>query len=99
MALTKNIIIERKYYSPYSVEDFVVQKKELPNAYIKIKCLEGDKKEVKLTVCIYDAKDMHTIETKSYKFTPTLGEESKNFLNQGYEYLKTLPEFADAVDC
>jgi len=32
-------------------------------------------------------------------FTPSVSDGSTNFIQQGYEYLKTLPEFADAVDC
>lgn len=37
------------------------------------------------------------IENKSHLFTPNL--EGENFIKQGYEYLKTLPEFAGCVDC
>lgn len=99
MALQKNLITEKKYYSPLSIEDFVVVKKKFPNAYIKIKSLEGDKHNVKLIVCIYDEKDGNVLETKSYSFAPELDEGSKNFLEQGYEYLKTLPEYSKVKDC
>lgn len=33
----------------------------------------------------------------SHEFKPTV--EGDNFIAQAYEHLKTLPEFADAVDC
>ena len=36
--------------------------------------------------------------TKSFEFTPSVAEGSENTIKQAYEYLKTLPEFADAVD-
>ena len=99
MALTKNIVTEKTYYSPMSIEDFVVQKKVHPNAYIKIDSLDGNKNMVKLLVFVYDEKDGKVIEKKSFNFSPALGNESANFIQQGYEYLKTLPEFSGAVDC
>ena len=35
--------------------------------------------------------------TKVFNFIPVL--DGQNFIAQSYEYLKALPEFADAVDC
>jgi hypothetical protein len=38
------------------------------------------------------------IGVKSYAFTPSVETDSENFIKQGYEYLKTLPEFLNAID-
>jgi hypothetical protein len=35
---------------------------------------------------------------KSFTFSPSVDADSENFIKQGYEYLKTLPEFSDAID-
>ena len=46
-----------------------------------------------------DSSKEQVIEYKQYTFIPSVADGSANFIQQGYEYLKTLPEFADAVDC
>lgn len=33
-----------------------------------------------------------------FDFTPNLSEGSANYIEQAYNYAKTLPEFADAID-
>lgn len=35
---------------------------------------------------------------KNYNFVPSVDDDSPNFIKQGYEYIKTLPEFANAID-
>ena len=39
------------------------------------------------------------LEQKIYNFIPSVEDTSSNFIKQGYEYLKTLDEYADLVDC
>jgi hypothetical protein len=36
--------------------------------------------------------------SQSFEFTPSVEVAAENFIKQAYEHLKTLPEFADAVD-
>lgn len=73
---------------------------EYPVCYAMIKSVSGDKNKISLKVVFYaDGSKEQTIEYKQYTFTPSVADGSANFIQQGYEYLKTLPEFADAVDC
>lgn len=77
-------------------KDFVV-----PNAYHKIDSIGGDKNQIFITLGIYtDAtNNKKWLTTKTYSFVPDVSDVTDNFIKQGYEYLKTLDEFADAVDC
>lgn len=73
---------------------------EYPASYVMIKSVSGDKCEISLQVVFYaDNSKKQVIEYKQYTFTPSVADGSANFIQQGYEYLKTLPEFADALDC
>lgn len=74
------------------------QSLRFPNAYIKLTGLVGDKNQITIHVQTNSKKDDGEIlDNKTYSFIPNL--EGKNFISQGYDYLKTLPEFADAADC
>jgi len=59
--------------------------------------LNGDKEKVSIQVFTYKEANELLIESKSFSFTPNL--DGENFIKQGYEHLKTLPEFAGAIDC
>lgn len=73
---------------------------EYPASYVMIKSVNGDKSKISIKVVFYaDSSKEQAIEYKQYAFTPSVADDSANFIQQGYEYLKTLPEFADAVDC
>ena len=63
-------------------------------AYIKVEAVEATKQSAKATVTY---KDGDKFITKNFSFAPSL--EESNFIKQAYEHLKTLPEFAGAVDC
>jgi hypothetical protein len=64
--------------------------------YINIECVVGDKESIKAIVKFScDSNVFH----KQYQIPVSVGSESKNFIAQAYEHLKTLPEFADAIDC
>ena len=71
----------------------------IENAYCKIDYLGGDKDLVEIRVGIYtnSLKDK-IIKSNFYTFNPEL-ESADNFIKQGYEYLKSLEEFAGAIDC
>jgi hypothetical protein len=71
----------------------------LKNAYIKIDTISGNKNTLEINVIIYSEKNDEKlpVQATKYAFAPSLND--KNFIAQAYEYLKTLPEFANTVDC
>lgn len=80
--------------------DNVINKEfHIESAYIRIDSFTGNKNIIEITVGIYkDELNQAFIQSKMYSFTPTI-ESTVNFIKQGYEYLKTLPEYATAIDC
>lgn len=98
MALKLNFTKEKIYY--YAEDDFIKKTKEYKNAYFKIDKINGTKENIKLIVGIYEnAEKENLIENKLYEFTPSVKEKAENFIQQGYEYLKSLEEFTGAEDC
>ena len=87
MALTKNIVLKDNFND----------EKQFNNAYIKVDLLSGNKKLMRISTGIYREKDGQQLKVQQFAFTPDLN--SKNFLAQDYDHLKTLPEFSGAVDC
>lgn len=70
---------------PFSVQD---------SMYIKVQRVAGDKTLVNVDVLLTG----DSINGKRfYSFAPDLN--GPNFIKQAYDYLKTLPEFAGAIDC
>jgi len=90
MALRKNVYITPNGYD---------NEASLTNAYIKVESVNGSKQKLIATVSFLNDKTSPAIkaETKAYVFIPSM--DNKNFIAQAYTYLKTLPEFDDAVDC
>lgn len=71
----------------------------VPNAYIKIEDLKGNKENIEIYVSVYkDSTKQICVATKKYSFMPVL-ESDDNFIKQGYIFLKSLYEYADAIDC
>jgi hypothetical protein len=75
---------------------------DVPECYWKITKLDGNKQLLNVYVGVFKNKDkadanFPPINEFLYQFTPDLSS-SDNFLTQGYNYLKTLDEFKDAVD-
>lgn len=68
----------------------------IEDAYIKIESVTADKEYAQANVSMNSAESSLTT---SYAFPLSVADDSENFIRQGYEYLKTLPEFAGAVDC
>jgi hypothetical protein len=88
MALSKNI-----EFTAHGGFDITVN-----NAYIRVDQISGGKNEVICTVNFYKSTDEKTsFKGDIYKFKPNLSGE--NFIAQSYLHLKTLPEFAGALDC
>jgi hypothetical protein len=74
------------------------------DAYVRIDGLRGNKDKIMLTVSVYKDKQAQTdgknpADQKLYNFIPDITDTSLNFVKQGYLYLKTLPEYSDALDC
>lgn len=88
MALNKTII-KNFYGKEVSFED----------AYHKITFLAGNKEKMNITLGIYNKEQNNLIEEKYYIFAPSVDDGSTDFIEQAYIYVKTLPEYADAVDC
>lgn len=87
MALIKKIELENNFGELSTFE----------KSYIKIESLNGDKTNINLDVSFYNnIKDKRHLKTTRISFSPTM---DKNFIEQGYEHLKTLEEFKDAKDC
>jgi hypothetical protein len=95
MALSKKIIIKGEAKASYDGITFDVPvEKELGECYIKVVNIAGNKEALVFDVIFY--KDKEALINKVFNFVPNL---DSNFIKQAYEYLKTLPEYADAIDC
>lgn len=71
-------------------QNFVVE-----NAYIKIANIHGDKNGMLLKYSVLVGAD--EVDSGYSSFVPSLS--GSNFIAQGYEHMKTLPEFSNAQDC
>jgi hypothetical protein len=67
----------------------------IPETYIKVESTLGNKNEQQIVVSF--TKNNSLLNSKQYLFTPNM--DGDNFIKQAYLHLKTLPEFADSVDC
>lgn len=67
------------------------------NCYIKIGSVLSMKEYSTITYLIYKEKDGDLLQQNVINFA--LDFEGPNPIKQAYLYLKTLPEFADAIDC
>jgi hypothetical protein len=86
MAIKKNVFFQKTGF-----EGKLIAK----DAYWKIENIAGNKNQMNIE--IYANVDGKQIERFVCVFTPSL--DGNNFIKQAYEHLKTLPEFADAIDC
>ena len=69
----------------------------LENVYIKVTRIEGSKLELTVEVSLLPKKGGEPYKVQRVTFVPDLN--GSNFIAQAYQFLKTLPEFSDAVDC
>jgi hypothetical protein len=86
MALAKNITVTA-FGKTLSFE----------NAYHKVDGIIGSKDSINFKVNVFSSNGGDLINSKSFSFAPSL--EGSNFIAQCYEQMKTLPEFAGAIDC
>ena len=108
MALQKNVIIPIEYKTTEDVTNFknidntisdtIIKLLVVNNAYIKIINNVGDKNSQNINVGIFNIKNGILLQVKNYIFAPNISENSSNFIKQGYEYLKTLDEYKNAID-
>ena len=67
------------------------------NAYLKVTTVQGSKDKIVASYEIRNSVDGIAFIWNALDFIPNMNGE--NFIKQAYEYLKTLPEFANATDC
>jgi hypothetical protein len=97
MALRKTITVEGKstVLTPYGSHNKGLEMVVIPDAYCRVEEVSGSKNLVTCVVSINaDAGSMMKVK---HQFEPSM--DGGNFIQQAYNYLKTLPEFAGAVDC
>jgi hypothetical protein len=70
---------------------------EVPNAYVKISGVFGNKSEMTAEVHICKAQGEEPVQRRTYAYPYQI--DGANHIKQGYEFLKTLSEFAGATDC
>jgi hypothetical protein len=66
-------------------------------SYIRINRFEGNKGTINFIVTYHKDSQSQPFNFKEFECSNNLN--SGNIIEQGYMHLKTLPEFADAVDC
>lgn len=69
------------------------------DCYIRLKNVFTDKVSGTLQYDILRDNSDFVIETRQAYFEPDMSIRYANIWTQGYEHLKTLPEFAGAIDC
>lgn len=67
------------------------------NAYINVNNIKIDKTYATAVFYIFKKKNGQLLNQKVYSFEYDL--EGPNPIKQAYLHLKTLPEFANAIDC
>jgi len=67
------------------------------NAYIRVIHVMGTKRACSSVVHFCKSAEGLMLQSKDYTFQVDL--DGGNYIKQTYEYLKSLPEFADAIDC
>jgi hypothetical protein len=69
----------------------------VPNCYIRVNSVEINKAEAAAAITFYRDNKINALQEQSHPFAYDL--EGPNPIKQAYLHLKSLPEFADAVDC
>jgi hypothetical protein len=78
---------------------------DVADAYVRIDTQSGSKDSITISVnayvskTIFQAGNPYIKPTQIFTFIPSVADGSTNFIEQGYEYLKTIDEFSDATDC
>lgn len=78
--------------------DWTIKEKTYKNCYVKIVSLDGNKKYINGVALVIDQEFNEPVYDYRFMFTPSTYYNSVRWDKQAYEYLKTLPEFKNAVD-
>jgi hypothetical protein len=70
---------------------------DVPNAYIKVATVFGNKSEMTAELHISKAQGEELVQRRTYAYPYQI--DGANPIKQCYEFLKTLSEFADATNC
>lgn len=70
---------------------------EIQDAYIKIASIIGNKSEMTADVHVCKSQGGELLQRRTYGYAYNI--DGANPIKQGYDFLKTLPEFSDAKDC
>lgn len=70
---------------------------EFTNAYVRVDSVKVEKNFAQALVHTHKEKNGQVLQQKGYSFEYAIN--GLNPIAQTYIYLKTLPEFADAIDC
>lgn len=102
MALKKDfsIPVAVDYSGIQNAEEFGLSKKSnvvVKDAYIKVLNVTADKSTIEIRVSVSKGADDNAVHSLQYSCPANLN--GANFIKQAYEHLKTLQEFAGAVDC
>lgn len=89
MALTKKMVLTNNFG----------ENSEFENAYIQVNHVSGTKTTMLASVFILNKKDGKILERREISFSPSVENESENFIKQAYMKLKQMPEYVDARDC
>lgn len=87
MALSKTVTLKNNFGELSTFSD----------AYVRVEHVGSTKELSKAIVIIYKEKGGIPVSSNTYEYAHDLN--GNNNIKQAYEHLKTLPEFADAVDC
>lgn len=82
-----------------SMDEKITKEFVVRDAFCRIDTISGSKDNIEINLGIYkdEATDV-LIERNKYHFVPDIGGGSIDFIKQGYQHLKTLEEFKDAID-
>lgn len=76
----------------------------IEDSYARIHTANGGKDGGTIKLDYYVSMEMFNqekkpLKTEFYQFAPSVDDGAPNFIKQGYEYLKTMDKFANAIDC
>jgi hypothetical protein len=71
---------------------------EVLNSYVKVNTISVVKKNI-LSFCVVYSVDKETPQFNENSFECLYNIAGENPIKQAYTHLKTLPEFAGAIDC
>ncbi len=78
--------------------DWKIGEKTYSDCYVKVVSLDGNKKYINGAALVIDQESNEPVYDYRFMFTPSADDNSVRWDKQAYEYLKTLPEFKNAVD-